>query len=446
MRTTPLPERPRRNTALVAGDFWAIPLSDGRFGCGRVLGLPAPGAHMSVLFVAGVHDWVGSEPPRVDSIAGAALLEVGFAHVNSLTVDGCRLVGHRDLTLDGIVEVTDSGSYWGDGFATSRTEHRFVKGDPPPRYESRDIASPLTAEMLQRFTSPEQIIQFESRLTDDDFRMVGEWLHDQPDVHLRAYGSYDGSITDLEFLRHFPNVRRFSADALYDSLTSLDGLRHLRPDLASLTIGRAKAKLDLRVLSRFGELRDLYVEGHNMGIETISRLTSLEELTLRSITLPDLSLLLPLRDLRALDLKLGGTRNLGLLPEIGQLEYLELWMIKGLNDVSMVSRIPSLRFVFLQSLAQVTELPSLADNSALRVVHLETMRGLRDLTPVAAAPGLEALLVIDCSQFRLEHFEPFVGHPTLKSARIGTGSRKRNEAIRALLGLDDADRAYWRDV
>jgi hypothetical protein len=46
-------------------------------------------------------------------------------------------------------------------------------------------------------------------------------------------------------------------------------------------------------------------------------------LTLRSITLPDLSLLLPLSQLRALDIKLGGTRDLTLLPQIGALSVVK---------------------------------------------------------------------------------------------------------------------------
>ena len=90
---------------------------------------------------------------------------------------------------------------------------------------------------------------------------------------LRAYGSYDHSITDLEFLRFFPTLRRFGADALWDSLTSLDGLRHLPADLEELGIGATKVKLDLAVLSRFPELRWLFLEGQTKHLEVISGLT-----------------------------------------------------------------------------------------------------------------------------------------------------------------------------
>ncbi len=57
-------------------------------------------------------------------------------------------------------------------------------------------------------------------------------------------------------------------------------------------------------------------------------------LTLRSITLPDLALLQPLAQLRALDIKLSGTRDLTLLPAVGQLEYVELWVIRGFSDLA----------------------------------------------------------------------------------------------------------------
>ena len=55
---------PKSNAYLRAGQFWAVPLSDGRFGCGRVLDVPKSGdLHVpanSRMFLAGLLDWVGS--------------------------------------------------------------------------------------------------------------------------------------------------------------------------------------------------------------------------------------------------------------------------------------------------------------------------------------------------------------------------------------------------
>ena len=225
-------------------------------------------------------------------------------------------------------------SYWGDGYGVARAERRFIAGDPKPTSDFREVSSPLTAEMLGPSMTGRGVVQFRTRLTDEDFGQLGEWFRAYPEMSLRAYGSYDHSITDLEFLRFFPTLRRFGADALWDSLTSLDGLRHLPADLEELGLGATKARLDLGVLARFGDLRWLFLEGQTKHLEVIGGLRNLYDLTLRSITMPDLSLLLPMRGLRSLDIKLGGTRDLGLLPRVGELWYLELWMIRGLTDIS----------------------------------------------------------------------------------------------------------------
>jgi hypothetical protein len=289
--------------------------------------------------------------------------------------------------------------------------------------------------MLRPSLTGRGVVQFDRRLTDEDFAQLGEWFRAYPEMNLRAYGSYDHSITDLEFLRFFPTLRRFAADALWDSLSSLDGLRHLPPDLEELGIGATRATLDLAVLARFPGLTWLFLEGQTKHLEVISGLAALRDLTLRSITMPDLSLLLSLTGLRSLDLKLGGTRDLRLLPRVGELRYLELWMIRGLTDVASVGRIPSLRALFLQALRQVEALPDFREATELQRVRLETMKGLRDLRPLATAPALEGVELIDMRHLQPEDLAPLAGLPHLKAVTPGLGSRRKNDAAAALLGL-----------
>jgi hypothetical protein len=81
-------------------------------------------------------------------------------------------------------------------------------------------------------------------------------------------------------------------------------------------------------------------------------------------------------------------------------------LVRGLSDLGPVADLPSLGYLFLQAQRQVISLPSFERTGALRRVHLQTMRGLRD-----------------------------VGHPTLREAAVGLGSKKKNDAIHALLGL-----------
>jgi hypothetical protein len=309
----------------------------------------------------------------------------------------------------------------------------------------RDVRSPLTNDMLRPPPRDRGVIQFQSMLTDADFVRLGEWLSQYPQMTLRAYGSYDGSIRHLEFLRFFPFLRRFSVDAVYQSLESIDGLRYLPDSAEKITIGRTKRRLDLAVLERFNALQSLQVEGQTKNIAVISRLTSLEELTLRSITLPDLSLLVPLDHLLSLGIKLGGTNDLRLLPHLSRLRYLELWRIRGMTDVTAVGQLADLRYLFLQTLNRVDTLPDLSAATRLRRVHLETMRSLHDLQPLAYAPALEELLLVDMPQLLLGDLRPLKESRSLRRVAVGLGSFPRNLAARDLLGLPDVTVGFdWR--
>ena len=98
---------PKSNRFLEPGQYWAVPLSDGRFACGRVLDVPrTPDPHVPVgrmLFLAGLLDWVGATPPTRHTIAGAGLIAQGFAHIKAITTTGAAVLGQRDLEADRIV-------------------------------------------------------------------------------------------------------------------------------------------------------------------------------------------------------------------------------------------------------------------------------------------------------------------------------------------------------
>lgn len=312
------------------------------------------------------------------------------------------------------------------------------------RLDSRllDLSTPVSRADLRLIDQHVETVQFNSALTEKDYKRVAKVLQRHPRVQLRAYGSYDGSITDLDFLRFFPTLRRFSADRLYHSLTNIEGLAYLPEQTEFIGIGQTKKKLSLAGLGRFKALQRLYIEGQTKDIEVIGDLQQLQSLTLRSVTLPDLAILLPLRQLRALDLKLGGTKNLSLLPEIGRIEYLELWMVKGLSDLTPISQLPGLEYLFLQALRQVSALPNMSGLTALTRVWLETLKGLTDLTPLVEAPNLQDLAVVDMSHLQPEAFKPLVGHRTLRTLRAGLGSKRKNDAVDSLITL--STEANWR--
>lgn len=299
-----------------------------------------------------------------------------------------------------------------------------------------DLRGPGWSRDLPKKPGELHTVQFKSLPPELELEQLGAFIERHPAVAIRAYGGYDGSITDVEFLRHFGGARHVAIDALY-GLESLDGLRYLSDGLDSLVLGQTKRRFSMAPLGRFRRLRQLYIEGHGKDIDVLSDLADLEDVTLRSLTLPNLELLLPLRRLRSLDIKLGGTTDLSPLNQMKQIEYLELWMIRGFSDLSEVSGLTGLRYLFLQALKQVTTLPDVSKCARLERIHLETMKGLTDLGPLRSSPALRDLDLLDMPQLRWQHLTPLVEHPTLRAVRLGTGSRKRNAEFRERLGYPD---------
>jgi hypothetical protein len=103
--TPTYPFTPKSNKHLRAGQFWAIPLADGRFAAGRVMAVPAFGEKDTRGFVAGLIDWIGAAPPDADALAGRPVVAQGQTRVEAVTNTGGAILGHRPLELDGIAAV-----------------------------------------------------------------------------------------------------------------------------------------------------------------------------------------------------------------------------------------------------------------------------------------------------------------------------------------------------
>jgi len=239
----------------------------------------------------------------------------------------------------------------------------------------------VTTTAIQRLAENSRIrvLQCSSPVTDHVWNSLNShFFASRPDVQLRVYGHYSTEC-DLTFARRMTNVRRFAADSLIrarnveaiaeipalESLSlgvfELDGFHVLdliAPTLTELTLGATKSrKLTIAALERFHGLRTLYLEGQSKGIEVLGSLRQLEDVTLRSITTPDLGFLTPLRNLWSLDIKLGGIRSFAGIEDAVNIKYLEVWQVRELKQVDFITRLPGLQNLFLQSLPHLEELP-----------------------------------------------------------------------------------------
>jgi hypothetical protein len=99
------PFTPKSNRYLRPGQFWALPLSDGRFGCGRVMAVPGFGPKDRTGFFAGLMDWIGAEPPTDDALAGGKVVLQAKTDFRAIANTGGAVLGLRPLELDQLMAV-----------------------------------------------------------------------------------------------------------------------------------------------------------------------------------------------------------------------------------------------------------------------------------------------------------------------------------------------------
>src|SRR6476469_9439644 len=99
MRTEAMyPFVPKSTAVLRPGQYWAVPLPDGRFACGRVVQvgcstIPTP----SRAFFGGLHHWIGAAVPSAEDIAGRPIVAWGVMHIRAIANLGGEVLGERDL-------------------------------------------------------------------------------------------------------------------------------------------------------------------------------------------------------------------------------------------------------------------------------------------------------------------------------------------------------------
>jgi hypothetical protein len=216
-------------------------------------------------------------------------------------------------------------------------------------------------------------------------------------------------------------------------LESLEFLDHVTPQLRKLFLGRTRSrKPQLSHLSRFPLMEDLYLEGQQNDIEILATLRNLRHLVLRSISAADLGYIRTLDVLGFLEIKLGGFANLNALEGMQNIKQLDLWQIRGLTDIRVVSSLKGLQYLLLMSLPRLTALPSLQDLHHLRRISLTNLKGLKDLSRLEFAPALEDFSHAEARGMEPEDYLPLLRNPTLKRAVVWFGSKGRDDRFNRL--------------
>jgi hypothetical protein len=245
---------------------------------------------------------------------------------------------------------------------------------------------------------------------------------------------------DFGFLEHFPFLDGFSLAAF--DFKDFEQLNLIPPGVSELSIDATNStRLSLSFLSKFTNLKWLYLEKQKRDIEVISDLRGLEDLSLRSITMPDLSFIGNTQNLKSLRLALGGTKNLDLLPDFKILEKLDLWAINKISNIDRIAYCTSLNKIELDQLSNVEQVKSFKNLVNLESLSLCRMKRLQSLQWLADAPNLKKFSITETTHLEPEAFLPLTESKSLQAASIYIG-RKHSLTVRGMLGLPEPEIEY----
>ncbi|WP_251046231.1 hypothetical protein [Arthrobacter sp. ISL-85] len=97
------------------------------------------------------------------------------------------------------------------------------------------------------------------------------------------------------------------------------------------------------------------------------------------------------------------------------LSYLQVNQVRGLSDLSFLSRVKTLRFLSIYGLPKVEQLPSLAPLVHLRRLEVGSMKGLSELAPALEAPALRELVLTRAVPLASGDPDAIKDHPTLQA-------------------------------
>jgi hypothetical protein len=124
------PFEPKSTAYVKPGDFWAITTGSGEMCCCGLVLSTSTRLGGSRMFIVGLLDWCGSEPPTAGSIDGAAVLDLGIAHVKTVRETGGMLLGNCRVPAVPNLDNPDL-AVWGYKFI-ERLVHRHF-GDRGPQ-------------------------------------------------------------------------------------------------------------------------------------------------------------------------------------------------------------------------------------------------------------------------------------------------------------------------
>lgn len=234
-------------------------------------------------------------------------------------------------------------------------------------------------------------------------------------------------------LRLFKNLVGLQAYGLGE--TNLEDLQHVPNDIRELELGiDEKPNLFGDTLSRFTSLTRLSLSGKLTDLD-IARFPKLTELSLYNLPKLELKPLLAQKSLTSLRIQHGSIINIPSTRLISNLNKLDLWKIKGLDDLNWLGSLTNLCSLELGGLSDIQSLPELSKLKQLSYIQLDQLKSLTSLAPIAKLPALARLHVVGMNQIPMEDYLALAKSSTVTEITPGYSSKSKNEQVGRELGL-----------
>ncbi|MEN9442190.1 MAG: hypothetical protein RLZ33_2267 [Bacteroidota bacterium] len=238
--------------------------------------------------------------------------------------------------------------------------------------------------------NPLSLAKIADNLSDNQHREIAEKLafYKIDGIELSDAGDRWGATWqtnidyDLNFLKFYKGIK---AIRIYlPGVTDLKPILHLANSLENLQLGEFNdKKISLDFLGELSNLNYLSVIRQPKGLDSIVKLSKLNELELTGYPVDKLPFLNDLQNLKRLCIGFGTSKNLDSINKLQQLEELDILWVKQLVDISAVSKLTSLIKLKIEDEKHIKSLPDLSALKFLKNIRLMNISSLEDLSSLS---------------------------------------------------------------
>jgi hypothetical protein len=377
------------------GDWFAIPLGDGRFAAGIVTHGTRKAIHG---FFFGPARAAVPELQDLVALRPAGALWNGRFSDRAIVQQRWPVIGAQPGFVRSDWDAAPAAPAAGPGLMERRLA-ALASGTAfePPRFSVRDLRSPAEPHAFDRV--PDRVcLQWCDPLSETDLDALASIASEKAGASVRLSGKAVSQVNDLA---EWGSLHRLRLESVHVP----DGLTQL-PAVLDLELDGAPADL-ARMLGAFANLKTLRIRARGAAVNASALVgaAKLEVLVLRDAALTAAASLRDLRALRVLDVESATIDDAG---------------------AAFGLRLVELR---LANVAPVRTLAALRDHPTLQTLALAGLIDVDDLGPIATIAGLESLDLRGFWQCTVDDVAFIVSMESLRRLHLDIGGRRKNEEI-----------------